>query len=111
MARYCSKCGKENADDAMFCKNCGAAITATAEPYAGPKKQRNDDCFGTEGERCFGVPNGGIIVGIVFGILLILAGVALFYGWAWNWNWVGAAILVLIGALIILGAYYRSRRR
>lgn len=110
MARYCGRCGKENADDAIYCKNCGASIAVTAEPYSAPKKRKEDECFGTEDEKCFGVPNGGVIVGIVFGLFLILAGVALFSGWTWNWNWVAAAFLLLIGVLIVVGAFYRRRR-
>lgn len=110
MARYCSKCGKENLDDAVYCMNCGTPLVATAEPYAGPKKRREDECFGTQEERCFGIPNGAAIAGIIFGVLLIFAGIALFFGWSWNWNWLGAAILLLIGVLIVIGALYRRRR-
>ena len=30
--KYCSKCGKETDDLALFCSNCGASLTDTAQP-------------------------------------------------------------------------------
>jgi tetrahydromethanopterin S-methyltransferase subunit E len=60
--------------------------------------------------ECFGLPHGGAIVGIVFGIIVILIGLAIFLG-AHILDYLGPAMLVIIGILIIAGALYGMRRR
>uniref|UniRef100_A0A7C3J4Y1 Zinc ribbon domain-containing protein n=1 Tax=Candidatus Methanomethylicus mesodigestus TaxID=1867258 RepID=A0A7C3J4Y1_9CREN len=108
--KYCSKCGKENASDALYCSSCGAPLEKIAQPYAGPKRH-DDECFGREEEEeCFGIPNGGLIVGVIFGIILILVGIGIIYGWT-NWNLLGPAIIIIVGILILVGALTKSRRR
>lgn len=108
--KYCSKCGKENSADAIYCISCGAPLEKTAQAYAGPKK-RNDECFGREEEdECFGIPNGGLIVGVIFGALLIFVGLGIIYGWT-DWNLLGPAVIIIIGILILTGALTKSRRK
>jgi phosphoglycerol transferase MdoB-like AlkP superfamily enzyme len=61
--------------------------------------------------ECFGLPNGGMIVGIVIGIIIIIAGISLFlqttYGISINY-W--PIILIIFGILILAGGLYRQRR-
>ena len=38
--KFCSKCGNELSDDAVFCPSCGASVEAEAQP-AQPAQQNN----------------------------------------------------------------------
>ena len=109
---YCSKCGTQNPDDAKICSNCGAPLYTVGERYPGSEREHYRK---VEGE-CFGLPNGGIIAGIIFGIIVVIAGLGLFLqqsgyiGDFWNIFW--PLIIVIFGILILLGAIYgQSRRR
>jgi hypothetical protein len=51
-----------------------------------------------------------MIVGLLFGILLILFGVSAFYGVA-IWRYVWPIIIVIVGILIIAGAISNYARR
>jgi ABC-type branched-subunit amino acid transport system permease subunit len=61
--------------------------------------------------ECFGLPNGGMIVGIVFGVIIILVGLGLFlqvsYGITVDF-W--PLIIIIFGVLIVLSALFRQRR-
>jgi uncharacterized membrane protein YvbJ len=103
MARYCTKCGKENLDDATFCTSCGTSMASSHERHFRHERYRN--------EEYFMAPRGGSIVGIVFGIFLIFVGMTLYAGWVWNWSLVGAGFLLLLGTLIIIAALYFRRRQ
>ena len=109
---YCSKCGTQNSDDAKTCSNCGAPLYTVGERYSGSEREHYKR---VEGE-CFGLPNGGMIAGIIFGIIIVIAGLGLFLqqsgyiGDFWNIFW--PLIIVIFGILILLGAIYgQSRRR
>ncbi len=114
---YCTKCGTKNEDGTEFCVKCGAPLSLTAAGYAKTEQyRRGGDCFGSRErgprEECFGLPHGGAIVGIIFGIFLIIAGLAIYLKIDLG-NLTGPFILVVIGALVIAGAIYgysRSKR-
>jgi len=61
--------------------------------------------------ECFGLPNGGLIVGVVIGAIIILVGLGLFlqatYGISINF-W--PIIVIIFGLLIVLGAIFGRRR-
>ena len=62
-------------------------------------------------KECFGLPNGSMIVGIVFGVIIILVGLNMFLKATYNVNielW--PLILVIVGILIVAGALYRRRK-
>lgn len=61
-------------------------------------------------DECFGLPNGGAIVGLIFGAILILVGVFYLAGISF-WSNFWYIILIIIGVLIVAGAIYRSTRR
>ena len=61
-----------------------------------------------ERDECFGLPNSRAIAGIVFGILIILWGFSLFFGWELN---IMAFIALIFGTLIVAGAIYKLTRR
>ena len=109
---YCVKCGTQNADDAKECMKCGAPLQLSR---AERRRRSDDECFGSSERRdvetqCFGLPHGGAIVGIVFGVLVVIIGLAILSGMN-VWNLFGPIVLVIIGTLIVLGALYGMRRR
>ena len=61
---YCSKCGTQNPDNATVCSNCGAPLYTVGQQYPGSEREHYRR---VEGE-CFGLPYGGVIASIVFGI-------------------------------------------
>jgi RsiW-degrading membrane proteinase PrsW (M82 family) len=107
---YCSKCGTQNADDARVCSKCGAPLYTVGENYPGSEREHYRRM---EGE-CFGLPNGGMIAGIVFGVIVILAGLGFFLqesGYIANfWNVFWPFIIVIFGILILIGALFGRRR-
>ncbi|UCH05795.1 MAG: zinc-ribbon domain-containing protein [Candidatus Thorarchaeota archaeon] len=101
---YCQSCGQENSENATFCSNCGAAIREDAPPPAARQPKKPD-------EECFGLPYGDAICGVVFGSIIIISGLAYFFGWDFSTLWettIGPYLIILFGALIILGAIYSS---
>jgi hypothetical protein len=67
MVKYCSRCGKQAADDAAFCSSCGAsfaAVTAPQQPQAGRRPTRVSVIS---------------ILNILGGIGMLILGVALFF--------------------------------
>lgn len=108
---YCSKCGTQNPDDAKVCSNCGAPLYTVGERYPGSEREHYKK---VEGE-CFGLPNGGMIAGTIFGAIVILVGLGLYLqetGYIGNfWNILWPIIIVIFGILVLLGAVYGQRRR
>ena len=108
---HCMKCGKGNEEGALFCVNCGASL------YPKERREKHEKegerCFGPERhveEECFGLPYGGAIAGVVFGLFIIIIGFAIFLGQdVWRWIWPFAVIVV--GILIVAGALYGMTRR
>ncbi|MGA2683201.1 MAG: zinc ribbon domain-containing protein [Candidatus Bathyarchaeia archaeon] len=104
---YCSKCGTQNSDNATICSHCGAPLYTVGQQYPGSEREHYRR---VEGE-CFGLPNGGMIVSLVVGIIIILLGIGVFlrvtYGVTLNF-W--PLILVIVGVLVILGALFGRRR-
>ncbi len=104
---YCSKCGTQNPDTNTICSNCGAPLYTVGQRYPGSDREH----YRRVENECFGLPNGGMIAGIVIGVIIILVGLGLFlqtaYGITINfWPF----IIIIFGILILLGALYRQRR-
>jgi len=109
---YCSKCGTKNEEDAKYCKKCGANLLAP--PTERWEQKRIED-------ECFGLPNGGgiigIIIGINIGIIIILVGIALIPGIKTMYaprqfsDYIGPIAAILFGALILAGSLYNFSRR
>jgi tetrahydromethanopterin S-methyltransferase subunit E len=103
---YCSRCGTQNPDTNANCTNCGAPLYTVGQNYRGSDREH----YRRMEHECFGLPNGGMIAGIVFGLIIILAGLGLFlqaYGIDINF-W--PLIIVIFGVLIVAGALYNRRR-
>ena len=105
---YCHECGTKNVEDAEYCSKCGASLKEredTDERYRRRHNHRN-----RHRNEFSGLPNGGMFVGILFGILLILFGISSYYGIdLWRYLW--PIIVVIIGILIIAGAISNYARR
>jgi len=61
-------------------------------------------------EECFGLPNGNIILPVIIGFFLILAGLAYIFEFQF-WRYFWPILIIIIGLLIIGGAIYRTRRK
>ena len=118
---YCAKCGTKNEDDALVCTNCGASLKSAPRVesnWEGRLEQgaerlgENAERFGKRMEsECFGLPQGNSIIGIIFGLIVILLGVRELYDWNID---LGPYIIIIVGILIAAGALYgrnKPRRR
>ena len=104
---YCSKCGTQNPDTNANCTNCGAPLYTVGQRYPGSDREH----YRRVENECFGLPNGGMIVAIVFGVIIILVGLGFFlqatYGISIDfWPFV----IIIFGVLIVLGAIFGRRR-
>lgn len=90
-AVYCRHCGAENRDDANHCAACGAVLQVQARPERAPGYD----------DACFGLPHGGVLVGLIIGIFIIIAGISALPGIN-LWPWIWAIFLLAVGAAIIL---------
>ncbi len=101
---YCVTCGTRNPDSAQACTNCGRQLytTSTDEHY----KRMEDECFG--------IPHGGIFVGLAIGVIILVWGAIVLLQQAdiipasvsiWPF------ILIVFGVLILVGALYGMSRR
>src|SRR5674476_543135 len=101
---YCSKCGTQNPDTNTVCSNCGAPLYAVGQRYPGSDREH----YRRMENECFGLPNGGMIVGLVIGVIIILVGLNFFlqasYGISID---VLSLIHIILGVLIVAGAIYR----
>ena len=93
---YCVKCGNQYPDDARVCSKCGASLHSVGERK--PYKRVEDECFG--------IPQGGRIVGLIIGLIIIIAGVSWLMGYEF-WNIFWPLIVIIVGVLIVVGALYR----
>ena len=94
----------------MVCVKCGANLAAA--PAWRPERRRREK----EEQECFGLPHGGAIVGLIFGALIIIAGL-IFVLQEWNvieevdWDLIWPFIVIIFGILVIAGALYGLSRR
>ncbi len=99
---YCPKCGTKNEDAAETCTSCGATLHVAARPRIAGKRPEDE---------CFGLPYGGVIVGLVIGVIVILWGLSQVPGVLpedFEFWWL---IIIVFGLLIIAGALFKLTRR
>lgn len=106
---YCHECGTKNDDDAEYCSKCGSSLKGNGDDPDERHRYRRDYRYRQRNE-CFGLPYGGLIVGIIFGVLLILFGISSIYGFALM-RYIWPIIIVIVGILIIAGAITSYSRR
>ncbi len=113
---YCAKCGKQNDDDATYCKFCGASLQGPSYDQRRERDQRcEDECAGGKNNRGWAMFWGIIIILIGLAILfeLVLKQMANTYSWlSWvnsvQWNWIFAGVIALF--IIIFGIRVISRK-
>ncbi len=105
---YCSRCGTQNPDTHTHCTNCGAPLYTVGQRYPGSDREH----YRRVENECFGLPNGGMIVSIVIGLIIVLVGLGLFlqatYGISVD---IWPFIIIIFGVLIVLGGIFGRRRR
>jgi hypothetical protein len=114
---YCQKCGAKNEDDAEICAKCGAPLYGTKRAST----RRDDTCFGPKEEKrfeeeCFGLPHGGAILGLLFGVIILIFGASWVISLSLGididvWKFMGPIMVIFIGALIIAGVIYGLSHR
>ena len=104
---YCHECGNQNDKDVEYCSKCGSSLN---DSDGRNERYRRRESRHHHRDEYFGLPNGGIIVGLLFGILLILFGLSAVYGIS-MWRYLWPIIIVIIGLLIIAGAISNYARR
>ena len=126
---YCTKCGTTNEEDAKYCTKCGANLGVSREKSferraeewgeeIGRRAEEWGDQFGKRAEEeCFGLPHGGVIVGLIIGAIIIIVGLSWIPGLIppevrdvtdpvfWP------LIVIVFGILVIAGATYGLSRR
>lgn len=119
---YCTRCGFNNPDEAKHCSKCGADLEVPREESFEKRVEKWGEEFGRQmeavgedfgkrvEEECFGLPYGRAVVGIVFGVFLIIIGLAIFAGQEIG-QLIGPAVAIIIGVLIVAGAIYGLTRR
>jgi len=101
---YCIKCGTKNEEDAAVCAKCGASL-ASLPAWRRERRRREK-----EEQECFGLPHGGVIVGLIIGIVIILAGLSSLAGIDFG-RYVWPLVIIVFGILIVVGALYGYSRR
>ena len=117
---YCSKCGTKNEESAEHCVNCGAKLRLSKEKDWEKRLEEGAEEFGRRAEawgesfgkraedECFGLPHGGSIFGLVFGIIIIIVGILWITGITFN---IWPFFIVIVGILILAGALYSFTRK
>ena len=99
---YCTKCGTENTDDAINCKNCGAPMQPPPyREYRYKRRLQDDACFGSR---------GGAYWGIIIGIFILIIGVSSLLGdtiWWASWDRLWPLFIILVAIMIIASSIMR----
>jgi hypothetical protein len=106
---YCAKCGKQNDDDATFCKNCGASLQGPKYSYDRERDRRcEEECAGGKNSHAWAMFWGVIIIliGLAIFFELVLKQMAPTYPWlSWvntvQWNWIFSAVIAIF--IIVFG--------
>jgi hypothetical protein len=122
---YCVKCGVKNSDDATFCVKCGKNLTSSQEKNweeridawgedVGRHAEKWGEQFGKQLENgCFWIPRVSAIFGLIIGVIIILAGLRLLFGWNVEVfiRALGSLATIIIGSVFIIFAILLLSRR
>jgi hypothetical protein len=88
---YCPKCGLNNEDETLYCKSCGASLL-----------RRSRRIYRNEREMCFGIPMQGNVLGLFFGLMIVLWGITELLGLnfdLWAIALIGFGVILIINVL------------
>ncbi len=108
---FCNKCGKENADDAVFCQKCGNKFESEEETRVAPKQSRDAMRVEIEESEVFSISPTLKFVKAGYGLaaigaLLLVAFFSVFLPSIPTW------IAIPLGlALFLIPAYHHFRNR
>jgi hypothetical protein len=112
---YCTKCGTQNKDDATYCVSCKEPLSVSRRESRGWEEEielraeelgERAERFGRRMENeCFGLPNGNSILGVLFGLAIILWGASQVMGWDLD---LGPYAIIVFGLLIVAGVLYKQ---
>jgi hypothetical protein len=106
---YCTKCGAKNEENDKYCTKCGAPQEITQKKGWEEQVEEWGEGFGRRVEKeCFGLPHGGAIFGLIFGIFILALGLGLLFNLNINF---GGYFIVVVGLLILVSAVYSFLRR
>ncbi|MDH3494308.1 MAG: PH domain-containing protein [Acidobacteriota bacterium] len=114
MSNFCIKCGRENREEAQFCKKCGAKIETDLEEETRVAK-RSEDSEESDEPEVFSIRptlmfvQMGYALAVISAFLLaaLLATVGSIFSLA-----VSSGIVVLLGiSLLLIPAYYHVRQK
>ena len=119
---YCSKCGTKNEETAEYCVKCNAKLKEFRKERWEKRIEEEAEEFGRRAEiwgqefgkhaenECFGLPNGGLVFGLVIGSVIILMGILALAGIEF-WKSFWAIMITAFGVLIAGGALYSLTRK
>ncbi len=118
---YCTRCGKQNDDDATFCKHCGAPLMAPP-PQAAPGQDWQHRGRRVDNECDRECQSGGRSHSWIWGVIIILVGLWIILNWAlpnidfpgmpswvrdFNFWWIVPLVLGIL--VIVLGVRLMTR--
>lgn len=112
---FCSKCGKENADDAVYCQKCGRALEPEEETRVAVKERPSPEVRledADESRRIFSItPTLKFVyvgyLGAVIGAFLLVGLVSLFFATTFS-----VATSVVLGmALLLIPLYFHLKNK
>ncbi len=98
---YCHKCGtNNNGEGSHICSKCGTRLKSEE-----PSSDEIDNKIYRYHHRTeyFGLPTASLVVGLLFGSILILLGISILYRFS-IWKYIWPIIVILLGILIITTA-------
>jgi uncharacterized membrane protein YvbJ len=98
---YCSKCGTENEENALECKNCGASMKPPAYRHRRNDWDMENDCFGGRSRTAWPMLIGVFL--IILGASTLLDDV---FWWA-SFDTLWPLFIIAIGVLIVTNAMKR----
>lgn len=122
---YCTKCGTKNNPTVKYCTKCGSPLEQSdkswekkidegAEEFGKHAKKWGED-FGESAEQwgqnfekqiedgCFGLSQIGAILGVLIGIIIVIAGLLLLFG-VNLFRLLGSVMILAFGIIILLSA-------
>jgi uncharacterized membrane protein YvbJ len=98
---YCTKCGTENEENAVTCKNCGASLSPSTYSYRRRYWDTEDDCFGGRSRTTWPIIIGAFL--ILLGLSSLLEGT---FWWA-SFDKLWPLFVIALGVLVVSNALRR----